>query len=277
MLRSARRLLVAAVSLGLAVLAVRCGGNSNNPSSTKSVSSISIVGLQVYSAIGIKAQYQAVATFADGTTQDVSTLATWTSTDPARLSVTTAGLATYLSGTGAVTLTAAYKSITGFLVLTLAVSTEDCISYVGSALFPASAGDEFIVTDGQQLLFGLDTLAQAASTVTLMQRYSSLCYVGRSNNRANRLAYIFTYFKPAGPPPTLSPEDCAPYDKASLKITASADGWSLADSTSQVALLDSQSDADLLITVAEQYSSRCYIGRGNTRPNPLGFIVQYWK
>jgi hypothetical protein len=73
------------------------------------------------------------------------------------------------------------------------------------------------------------------------------------------------------------PEDCQAFTSTALRVVSSALGWSVSDGTTAVALLDNQSDADLLLGVATTYSARCFIGRGNTRASPDSYIVQYWK
>jgi hypothetical protein len=77
--------------------------------------------------------------------------------------------------------------------------------------------------------------------------------------------------------PTFAAEDCQAFNSATLRIGATVDGWTLSDASGQIALLDSQADVDLLLSVAKQYSARCFIGRGNQRPDPLNFVFQYWK
>jgi len=283
MVRTVRHVsLVSAIVLGVAVSA--CGHSSNtaptsNTDLTQTPVFITVGGLGAYTRVGIKAQYVATALFSDNTSRDVSGQATWMSSNPSRLPITSTGLTMYIGGSGGALITATYKGVSGAEPIALDVSGEDCGSYTPSAIAPATTSDGFIVTDGRQIFFSLDTVADAQNATTLMQGYSSVCFVGRSNPRPNREAYIFQYFKPAGPPPALSNEDCVAYDPASLAVDPDpiADGIVLADRSSRVALLDNLSDAYLLLSVAKQYSARCYIGRGNTRPDPLAYIVQYWK
>ena len=120
-------------------------------------------------------------------------------------------------------------------------------------------------------------MTDATNILALMRRTTSSCHVGRNNGRTNRRAYIADYFKgSSGQTTSISPEDCQSYNPGTLQVVAQgSDGWSLTDGTNQLLLLDTQSDANTMLGVAQQASMHCFIGRGNMRPDPLGFIAQY--
>ena len=67
------------------------------------------------------------------------------------------------------------------------------------------------------------------------------------------------------------PEPCHAY--LGLKPLA----WAVMDGATQIALLDNQPDVNATLALAQRYSARCFIGRANTRPNPLAYVVGYWK
>jgi type 1 fimbria pilin len=77
---------------------------------------------------------------------------------------------------------------------------------------------------------------------------------------------------------TVSPEDCTPYATSNLQaVDLGSSGWAVTDGTRQLVLLDNQSDANGALSILKQYSSQCFIGRGNTRSNPLDFTIPYYK
>jgi len=101
---------------------------------------------------------------------------------------------------------------------------------------------------------------------------------GRNNNRANRRAYIVDYWKGTGVATSLGAEDCDGYSPSNLQmLDLGGLGWAVMDGARQLLLLDNQSDANAALVLARQYTARCFIGRGNNRPTPLNYIVDYWK
>ena len=61
---------------------------------------------------GATGQFKATATMSDGTTQDVTSAASWTSSNTAVATITEAGLVTAISD-GSTTITATYQSESG--------------------------------------------------------------------------------------------------------------------------------------------------------------------
>jgi uncharacterized protein YjdB len=93
------------VSLGFLVTA--CGGSSTAPSA---VSSVTVTGTPP--AVGASSQYSATATMSNGTTEVVTTSATWTSSNPDIATVTPGGLVTAIAE-GTVTIQATFDNISG--------------------------------------------------------------------------------------------------------------------------------------------------------------------
>jgi uncharacterized protein YjdB len=89
----------------------------------------SIVVTPSSSVIGINGNVQFTATgvFSDSTTQDVTSLATWTSSDATVALIDTTGLATALT-TGTTTVTADYQGMSGSSTLTVSTATLISIS-----------------------------------------------------------------------------------------------------------------------------------------------------
>jgi hypothetical protein len=84
--------------------------------------------------VGATTQFAAVATFADGTTQNVTALATWTSSGDNVAAVSVAGLVTGI-GSGSVDISATYQNVTGVSHLTVvrAVFTISGVVYDGTS------------------------------------------------------------------------------------------------------------------------------------------------
>ena len=108
-----RRLISIAVCAPLVVFALACGNSSTTPST---VSSVAVTGAAP--AIGGSSQFSAVATMSDGTAQDVTSTATWTSSNTSDATVTSTGVVTAVAP-GTVAIQATYQSVTGSDQITL--------------------------------------------------------------------------------------------------------------------------------------------------------------
>ena len=107
------------------ISAVACSGCSNpTPATpTPTVTSVSITGNPSLNGGNLTSQLIARATLSNGTLQDVSALATWSSSNPAAATVSATGLVTAVT-LGTTTISAAYQGQTGTLsvsVLSLTV------------------------------------------------------------------------------------------------------------------------------------------------------------
>lgn len=97
-----------------ALFAIACG---NSTTSATTVSSLSVTGTAP--AVGATAQFNAVAMMGDGSTEDVTSLATWSSSDTAVATASATGLVTGVAA-GSATLTATYQSISASDAIVLA-------------------------------------------------------------------------------------------------------------------------------------------------------------
>jgi hypothetical protein len=102
-----RWMMVTAIAAG-SVFAIGCGQSATSPSST--VSSITVTGSAP--TVGATAQFTAMATLADGTTQDVTAQATWQTSNSADATVSAMGVVTGMA-TGTVAVQATYQNVTG--------------------------------------------------------------------------------------------------------------------------------------------------------------------
>lgn len=103
---SAKGIVLSLVVITLSAVASACG-SSTSPSS---VSSVSVTGAPP--VVGSSSQYTATATMSNGTTEVVTSTATWTSSDPTIATVTPGGLVTAVAE-GTVTIQATFDSISG--------------------------------------------------------------------------------------------------------------------------------------------------------------------
>jgi hypothetical protein len=113
------RLDVVASLTGLAVL-VGCGSSSpSNP--TPTLSSFTITGNASVPAVGQTSQLTATATLSSGSAQNVTTEATWQSSNTAVATVSSSGLVS-AQGYGGATITAAYQGMNAQTTFTVTVA-----------------------------------------------------------------------------------------------------------------------------------------------------------
>lgn len=140
--------------LGLLTALSTCGGNPNRPTTTtttttpiKTITSIVVNGTAPH--VGSTDQMTATASFSDGTSQDITTQAAWTSSNAAVASVNAAGVVTGV-GAGQVNITAGYQNSSGTISLTLSAGgpPPQCTYSlsVGSTINGDPSGGAFPVT-----------------------------------------------------------------------------------------------------------------------------------
>ncbi len=126
---SIRLTVCVAAAAGLAA----CGTSTpTSPSAT--VTGVIVLGTQQLPSVGLRTPLSAFASYSDNTTQTITTLATWQSTNPAVVSVSQTGVA-IAQGPGCAIITATYQGVTGSLQVTVATpSVEACQKVGGGAL-----------------------------------------------------------------------------------------------------------------------------------------------
>jgi hypothetical protein len=73
---------------------------------------------------------------------------------------------------------------------------------------------------------------------------------------------------------------CVPYDPATLKIEAfgSSGAWRLLRGDGAIfRMFDNREDAEAGLAVAKAHTQLCYIGKSNTRPDRVNYVMEYWK
>jgi uncharacterized protein YjdB len=102
--------------LALALIAVACGGTSTSPTT---VSSIAVTGTAP--VVGATTQFTAIATMSNGTTQDVTSLSTWQSSNTSSATVSSSGVVTGVAE-GTATVQATYLNVSGTDAITIPAS-----------------------------------------------------------------------------------------------------------------------------------------------------------
>lgn len=118
-----------------ALAAVGCSTGPTAPSTSVSVRLASIhISVQVVSNRGLARtwQYRATATarFSDGSTEDVTTKAGWTSSNPSVATISIPGEIN-VESPGRTDIRAAYRSVTGFVILCIEAGPESGCPDVG--------------------------------------------------------------------------------------------------------------------------------------------------
>jgi hypothetical protein len=122
---------VAAACFGLSLAFAACGGGGKDPigpsppppppaPAQPTVTSITVTGTLSLSAVGQVTQLTATAVMSNGTSQNVTSQATWQSSSSAVATVSSAGVVTAVAS-GTATITASYQSKSGTLVVTVTI------------------------------------------------------------------------------------------------------------------------------------------------------------
>ena len=131
-----------ALLLPVVFLVFGCGGSSNN----KTLVSIAVTPANSFVAQGTTLQFIATGTFSDNTTQNLTAMVTWTSSNTGVATVSTTGLATS-AATGATTITAASGSISGSATLTVSAATLVSIAVTpANPIIAVGATEQFTAT-----------------------------------------------------------------------------------------------------------------------------------
>src|ERR1035437_536960 len=126
-----------AVGLFQGTVTIQVNSGSLSASTTLSVAAPALVSITVTPtaatvALGSSQQYQAMGTYSDGSTQNVTPLLSWSWGPPAVATVTNTGLVTGL-GQGTATLTGVFESISASVALTVGPPTLVSITVVPNA------------------------------------------------------------------------------------------------------------------------------------------------
>jgi hypothetical protein len=124
------RIVLTLITLGAPCASWSCKGSSDTPTTPSSaVSALEVSGATPLTGIGQTVQLKATATLSDGTSQNVTTTATWRSSDASVATVSSGGLVTALSS-GISTITATYqdKTATAAVPISIGPSTDSVMT-----------------------------------------------------------------------------------------------------------------------------------------------------
>ena len=170
------------------------------------------------------------------------------------------------------------------------VRHEDCLPHDSDALtIEPQLADTWLLTDMQTRMAMFDRRQDADNALALARRYRLHCYIGRHPSTRPGVParptaeYIHSYWKrPTGKTTTISPESCAPYVPAQVRmLNKDAAGWLVTDGGTLALKLDSRSDAEAALELVKGYTQHCVIGRTDLRPPtlqaPSHSRLDYWK
>lgn len=151
------------LALCTAVLMAACGSNSSNPAAPSNpaakVTTITVTSAQT-SATSI--HLTATAQLSDGTSKDVTSVATWVSSNPALATVSTTGVVTVV-GSGELDVRASYQSVTGSLHLLVTRVPVTSVTISGS---PSTTATTFQLTATANLSDGSTQNVTSSATWT---------------------------------------------------------------------------------------------------------------
>lgn len=187
--------------------------------------------------------------------------------------------------TAETTTTAGSTTTTESAVTLPAAVVADCIPYDPATLQIEDLGDlGWRLNSSTSAMLLLDDRDDAERALALAQLHTQQCFIGRGNNRPNRIRYILGFWTgddggvveiPGGAIPD---EDCIGYDPDALTIEDLGDqGWRLNSGSIAMVLLDDEEDAVLAMELAGYYRRQCFIGRDNGREDRFDYIVDYWR
>ena len=141
------RLLLLCLCLPLLAAGVGCGG-SGTGTTTKVMTAIAASPATASVAVGAKEQFNATATYSDGSTADVTASATWTDANAKVATITSSGDATAVAA-GSTTVTATVDSIAGSATLNVTGAPKTLTAIAvspGTANIVAGATEQFTAT-----------------------------------------------------------------------------------------------------------------------------------
>jgi hypothetical protein len=155
-----------------------CGGGGGGGSSGNQLVSIAITPANPQVAAGLMQQLKATGTYADSSTQDLSSTVTWSSGDPAVATVSaTSGLVTGVA-VGSAAVNATLNSISGSTRVAVTPPAAGWAPTAGpiTSRFPGNGFTTTLLPDGTALLAGGDgpTASGGGSSVAAAELYDPL-------------------------------------------------------------------------------------------------------
>jgi hypothetical protein len=271
MTRALRREIVLAAALLLSTIVCACGSSDSTTPTTPttpstpspSVTSVAVTGQAPN--VGLTSQFTSTATLSNGTTQNVTSQATWQSSNAAIATVSNAGVVTAVAP-GEVDITATYQSVAGRARITIALSTF----VIRGVVTDATSGGilpniDLQITAGPNTGLATKTDSAGAYTLSGVQAgtqtvsASAVSYVTQAKNVtivSSSATLDFVLVRTPGCAYTLAvTSQNAPANGGSFSFTATtgdACGWTASTSTPWITLgtTSGTSPANVTFTVA---------------------------
>lgn len=176
-----------AVAGGTTTITAILGAISNTASltvSTATATSISVSPAGSSLPLGLTLQFTATATFSDGSSQDVTNVSSWSSSDTSIAFITVSGLAT-ARNVGTATISAAFESVSANTSLTVNAANLQSISISPANGSTAAGVNVFFTATGQ---FNDGGTRNITRQVTWTSSNSSMVTVGASTGAGSALA-----------------------------------------------------------------------------------------
>jgi Bacterial Ig-like domain (group 2) len=158
-----QKLLLTLISVAMAAMISGCGGGA---ASVKLIS-ISVTPQTGSITLGTSQQFKATGAYSDGSSQDLTTTATWSSSNRAVATINPEGLATTV-GTGTATISASMNSVTGVSALTVGPAVSVSLS-PGSASVAVGQTQQFVAsvtnTTNMAVTWSVDGIVGGNTTV----------------------------------------------------------------------------------------------------------------
>jgi uncharacterized protein YjdB len=138
--------LATAVAPGTTAITASLSGASGSATlNVPRLSSIAVTPISPSIAVGAKQPFIATATYSDGSTQNITAKATWTSTNPAFATVNASGVATAVAA-GPTSIAASLNGITGSATLTVTPTLSKIVVSPNPASIAVGATQQFAAT-----------------------------------------------------------------------------------------------------------------------------------
>jgi len=130
----------------MAVLQAGCGsGSTSTPGSPALLKSIAVTAPSTTVPFGTLTQFQAMGAYSDQSTRDLTSTATWTSSNPAVTTISGSGTATALNINAApVTITATSGGVSGNMQFTVVAATLTSIAISGAPAVTIAKGTSYL-------------------------------------------------------------------------------------------------------------------------------------
>lgn len=157
---------------------------------------------------------------------------------------------------------------------------EECIDYDAAALAikKGKSGWSLLMNGGVELK-RLDNKDDAEAARLVARQFTRYCTLGRKSKRPSPSQFLIEFWQGGtGATTALKKQDCVDYDQKKLTIQAKEpDGVGLMEGKKVLLWADNEKDAKRIWQEAVNYTSMCFIGKNNKRPDRREYTLQYWR